>query len=251
MHAESSSYPTLEIPPEVSGPIPRKVGLNFDGDGRFLLIIILCFFIPGLIFLGWNGYGDFNQFQHRAVLRNNAREVVGEVTGFSWGRYSPISVHYRFAVDGATYSGKALEPKSPGPGTSYSKGDDILIRFLPSNPTVNHPGAWEWSPTDGWYFVLAEVFFTSLGGVVLAYLLRDRKLARKGKVAAAMVTACTRDDRWFRVEYEFRTEDGVLMKGHDDFKDEYGVGARIWMLYLPQRPQRNHRYPLSTFIVVQ
>jgi hypothetical protein len=74
---------------------------------------------------------------------------------------------------------------------------------------------------------------------------------QKGKVAAAVVTSCRKDDRWFRVEYEFHTEGGVLMKGHSDFKDEYGAGARIWILYLPQKPQRNHDYPLDFYSVVE
>jgi hypothetical protein len=90
-----------------------------------------------------------------------------------------------------------------------------------------------------------------MGGLALAVLLRDRKLARHGKFAAGTVTNCARHDRWFRVDYEFRTEDGVLTTGHNDFKDEYGAGARIWILYLPQKPQRNHSYPLSFFSVVE
>jgi hypothetical protein len=219
-------------------------------DGRYLLVIVLVFFVGGLIFLGWNGYDDIKQFQQRAHLRGATPEVVGEVTGFSFGRYSPTSVNYRFTVSGVTHSGEALEPANPGSATSFEKCDDILIRFLPSNPAINHPDAWERFAAIGWYFV-GELFFASIGGLALAVLLRDRRLAREGKVAARIVTGCARDDRWFRVDYEFRTEGGVLMKGHNDFKDEYGAGARIWVLYLPQKPQRNHSYPLSFYTVVE
>jgi hypothetical protein len=240
------------MPSELAGPTPRKVQLSFsEGDGRYLLLIVLVFFVGGLIFLVWKAYDDIQQFQQRALLRGDAREVVGEVTGFSFGRYSPTSVNYRFTVNGVTYSGEALEPANPGRGTSRDKADKILIRFLPSNPAINHPDAWEWSAAIGWYFVVGEVFFTSMGGLALAVLLRDRRLAREGKVAAGIVTGCARDDRWFRVDYEFRTEGGVLMKGHNDFKDEYGAGARIWILYLPQKPRRNHNYPLSFYTVVE
>jgi hypothetical protein len=172
------------MPSELAGPSPRKVQLSFsEGDGRYLLLIVLVFFVGGLIFLGWKGYDDIKQFQQRALLRGDAHEIVGEVTGFSFGRYSPMSVNYRFTVNGVTYSGEALKSMNPGPGTSFEKGDNILIRFVPSNPVINHPDAWEWSAAIGWYFVVGEVYFTSMGGWALALLLRDRRLAREGKVA--------------------------------------------------------------------
>lgn len=251
MDTEASSHAIPEFPSELVGPLPRKVEMDFDGDARYALVVVVLFFVPGLIFLGWKGYDYVKQFQQRDQLRGDVREVVGTVTGFSFGRYSPISVNYRFTVNGMTYSGEALEPGSPGQGASLSKGGDISIRFLPSNPAINHPDAWEWSPAIGWYFVVGEVFFTSIGGLALAFLLRDRRLARYGKASEGVVTGCARNDRWFRVSYEFRTESGVLIKGHDDFKDEYGVGARIWILYLPRKPQRNHRYPLSLYAIVE
>jgi hypothetical protein len=241
MDSQASSFEMSTMPSELAGPSPRKVQLSSEGDGRYLLVVVLVFFVGGLIFQGWNGYDDIKQFQQRALLRGDTREVVGEVTGFSFGRNSPMSVIYRFTVNGVTYSGKALEPANPGPGTSFEKGDDILIRFLPSNPAINHPDAWEWSAAIGWYFVVGELFFTSMGGLALAVLLRDRRLAREGKVAAGIVTGCARDDRWFRVDYEFRTEGGVLMKGHNDFKEEYGARESGYSTCL-----RSHKETIAT-----
>jgi hypothetical protein len=239
----------LKTPSELSGPLPRKVQMS-DGDARHLLVIVLLFFVGGSIILGWSLYNGFTNFQRRAVLRSDGREVVGEVTGFSYPRYAPMSVVYRFTVDGRDYSSLATEPATPGPGTSFDKGDKIPIRFLPSDPAINHPSAWEWSPAIGWYFTAGEIFFWIIGGWAFAVLRRDRQLARDGKAAAAIVIGCTRDDRWFRVDYEFRAENGASVKGHNDFKEEYGVGARIWVLYLPHKPQRNHIYPLSFYTVV-
>lgn len=251
MDLEVSNYTLSTVPSELTCPLPRKVELNSDGDAPRMMLIALLFLAVGLIFFGWTGYDDVKLFQQRALLRSAASVVVGQVTGYSFGRYSPKSVNYKFTANGLNYSGKALEPANPQPGTSFDKGDNILIRFLPSNPAINHPDAWEWSPAIGWYFVAGEAFFTSMGGLALAFLLRDRRLARQGKAASAVVTGCRKDDRWFRVDYEFRTEGGALMTGHGDFKDEYGTGARIWILYLPQRPQRNHSYPLDFYSIVE
>lgn len=236
------------MPSELAGPSPRKVQLSSSPDAKYLLVVVLVFFVGGLITIGGLCYYHVKQFKQRAVLRSDGSVVVGEVTGFSIARNAPIGVSYRFIVYGVTYSGEAKEPPD---GTSLEKTDKIPIRFLPSNPAINHPDAWEWSPAIGWLFTASEIFFTAMGGLAFAFLWWDRRLAREGKVAAGIVTGCARDDRWFRVDYEFRTEGGVLMKGHNDFKDEYGAGARIWILYLPQKPQRNHSYPLSFYTVVE
>jgi hypothetical protein len=247
MDVASSDRAALTAPSELAGPLPRRVTLNFDGDARYLLIIVLLFFVGGGIWLVWKGYNDVLQFQHRTVLRSDGRDVIGEVTGFSFGRERPTTVNYRFTVHGVTYSGSADEARTPGPGTSLNKSDKILVRFLPSNPAINHPKAWEWSAFIGLEYIAFQVFFMAMGGLALAVLWRDRKLAREGRVAEGVVTNCTRKNGSFRVEYEFRTEDGVPVKGNSDCVDEYGASARIWILYLPQRPRRNHIYPLSFF----
>jgi hypothetical protein len=250
MDIADSGRVALEAHTELMRPLPRTVTLNDGNDARYALIVVLLFFVCGGLWLGWKGYDDVQQFKHRAVLRSEGRVVIGEVTGFSFGRYTPMSVVYRFAVNGVTYSGRALEPENLGVGTSLDKGDKIPVRFLSYDPAVNHPDAWEWSLAIGWWFVAFQVFFWAIGGFCLALLMRDRKLARHGSIAAAIVRGCTPDDRRFRVEYEFRTGDGVLVKGHSDRPDECGIGTTVWILYLPQRPRRNDMYPLPLFDVV-
>ena len=241
-------FALVTAPSELTGPVPRRVEMA-DGDAQYLLLVVLLFFVGGGLWLGWKGYDDVQQLKYRALLRNNGRVVIGEVTGFSFGRYTPMSVVYRFTVEGQSYFGKALEPVKPGSGTSFDKGDKILVRFLLSNPAINHPDAWEWTVAIGWWFVASQVFFWSIGCIALLFLLRDRKLARWGTVAAGTVTGCTPDDRRFRVEYRFSTEEGVEMEGHGDSPHEYGSGATVWILYLPRRPKRNDMYPLPLFHV--
>src|SRR5258708_2061676 len=151
MNLEAFGREVLNVPSELAGPLPRKVQMS-EGDARRLLVIVLLFFVGGSITLGWTCYYDVTQFQQRATLRTDGSEVLGEVTGFSFPRYAPMSVVYRFTANGLTYSGSATESATAGPDTSLSKGDKIPIRFSPSNPAINHPSAWEWSPAIGWYF---------------------------------------------------------------------------------------------------
>lgn len=239
---------TLEAPSELLGPLPRTVTLNLDGDGRYLVIVVLLFFVGGCIWLGWKGYDDVQQFKERSLLRGDGRLMVGKVTGFLYHRHAPTRVNYEFAFNGVTYSGSAEEPNA-GPGTSLHESDTILVRFVPSNPAVNHPYAWEWSPAIGWDWIAFYIFFWALGATALFLLTRERTLARKGNVASALVTTCVPKDRFFHIEYEFRTADGTPMKGHTDRKAEYETGARVWVLYLPQRPRRNDLYPMLVFDV--
>ncbi len=236
----------LEAPSELVGPLPRAVTLN-DGDGRYVLIAVLLFFVGGSIWLGWKGYDDVQQFKYRALLRSDGRVVVGEVTGFSSSRSGPTKVHYTFIFGGVTHAGEAAEAVTWGPGLSLHKADQIFVRFLPSNPAINHPDAWEWSMAVGWPAVAFQVFYWLIGALSLFYLCRCRTLSRKGNAAAGVVTSCIRKDDSFHIEYEFRTADGASMKGNSDRKAEYEMGATVWVLYLPQRPRRNDLYPVPLF----
>lgn len=239
-----------EIPSELAGPIPRTVFINMDGDGQYVLIIVLLFFLGGLALLSWIGYGYYSNFNRRAALRGSGvREVVGEVTGFTWGRDSPMSVDYKFPVDGVDYWGQAVEPAIPGPGTRLEQGDHLVIRFLPSNPGINHPDAWEWSWSIGWVSTTLLVFLTPVGCVGLGILLRQRTLARSGKGAIATVTSCSQNGQWFRMEYEFHVQDGTTATGSRSVKNEYAVGARIAIVFLPNKPRRNQIYPLDLYSV--
>ena len=181
MNLPDSSRMTLEAPSELVGPPPRTVTLN-DSDGRYLMIVVLLFFVGGSIGLGWRGYDDVQQFKDRALLRSDGRVVVGEVTGFSSSRSGPTKVHYAFAFGGVTHAGEAAEAVRWGPGLSLHKADQILVRFLPSDPAINHPDAWEWSVAVGWPSVAFQVFYWLIGALS-TYLsaCRCRTLTRKRK----------------------------------------------------------------------
>jgi hypothetical protein len=249
---DASEQANSATPSELTGPTPRKVQLNWDGgDTRFVLLIVLLFFVGGSIFLGWICNYDVKQFRQRALLRSGAFEVDGVVTGFAIRKYAPVGVFYKFVVNGVTYSNEALEPNNPMPGSALSKGDALPVRFLPSDPQINHPAAWEWSAWDAWYTTVLVVGAVVIGALILAALLRERKLARLGKAALGVVVGCTRDGRLFRAEYEFHTDLGISMRGKHSSPEELGAGQRIWVIYLPQKPRRNSRYPLDFFEVAE
>lgn len=244
MDLDKSNRAMLAPPGELAGHVPRKVALG-STDATYIILIVLLFFGGGV----WVAVSLVQHTQHRTLLRKNSREVVGQVTDTFAGRGGKTYVEYRFTVDGETYSNITQEPNTRGPWYALRRSHPILIRFLPSNPSINHPADWEWSARMDLLDIIFTIFFVTLGGIGVAYLMRERKLAREGRAAAGMVTSCTPNGRLFQVEYEFHTEEGESLTGKYSGADSYEVGARIWVIYLPRKPKRNHPYPLNDWIV--
>ena len=247
MNLGSSNHGTPMVPDELTGPLPRKVEMD-STDARFLFAVVLIFLVGGAISCGWYTFNSIKQVHQRAALRSDGREVVGEVTGLPTGRGTEF-VKYSFTFEGKDFSGKARIPGHAG--IVLHEQDRIVIRFLPSDPTVNHPDAWEWSALMGLGSIGFQIFCAVIVCVALIFLRRERRLAREGKAALGVVTSCTRKDRQFRVDYDFRTEDGIPMTGGSGCKDSYEAGTCIWILYLPQKPQRNRAYPLPDYRIIE
>src|SRR5215469_3302853 len=138
------------LTPSMFGPFPlhrndarlcRSNWHTICHNSRFASLGEKFIFVGGGALLARKAYDHVQQFKHRALLRCYGRDVIGEVTGFSFGRYTPMSVVYSFTVNGATYFGKALERENPGVGTSLDKGDKILVRCLIAFPSGSGPNA--------------------------------------------------------------------------------------------------------------
>jgi len=218
-----------------------------DSDNaKYMILITLIFVVGGAIIIGWFALDSIKQFQQRTILRNEGREIVGTVTKLSQGRGSE-TVRYSFTIEGKDFLGKARVPDRLG--FALHVRDRIVVRFLPSDPTVNHPEAWEWSAFTDIFRLGFQVFYALLVAVAWIFLGRERSLVREGKAVPGVVTSCISKDRQFQVGYEFRTEDGTLITGKSGSEESYETGSHIWVLYLPQRPQRNCSYPLPDYRV--
>lgn len=249
---QNESNRTLTTPPrELTGPVPRKV-THSPGNATYLAIAsVLMLVVFAGPFAVFEGPEAIEQMRERSVLRRDSREVVGQVTGVSDGDYgTPGTVKYSFTVDGKTYLAEADKPRSAGPWSRFRRSSPILVRFMPSDPAISHPAGWEWSPLMYWDDIAWWILWVALAGIGVGSLAKGRELAREGKAAEGVVTSCTPKNREFRVEYEFRTEDGESLEGKCDSEDAYKEGAKIWVLYLARKPKRNRPYPLDDWLVV-
>jgi hypothetical protein len=246
--AEGPASEEQTFPSELRGSLPRRVQVNSANASAVIVVAVLCLGVGGVL-TGAACRGVVAQIRARTALRQEGRDTVATVTATHAGHGSP-TVTYAFKVHGLSYWGKA---EISNYGLVFHKSDQIAVRYLQTDPTVNHPADWEWSGVETMDLIpeVFLLFLTSVGVVALVALFRDRKLARRGIPAKGVVTDCSPGKSDFRVEYEFRTVDGVPASGHSSSPDEYGAGARIWILYLSKNPQRNSMYPLRYFEVVE
>lgn len=248
MDSDLDNCTKSRAPSELFGSLPRKAKI-YSTDGRYALAVAVITILGPVLWLGQYCFNDIKQMQQRSLLRSDGHEVIGEVTGLIVERGGVISVNYAFAANGLSYSGEARMPSHFG--TVLDKSDKILIRFLPANPDVNHPSAWEWSAWMGLDKALFSLFFIAMGSIAMTMLRRERKLAREGTVVAAIVKSCAPKAGQFQTEYDFYVNDGERMTGRSTSKESFEVGANVWVLYLAARPRRNQLYPLSLYKVVE
>jgi hypothetical protein len=210
------------IPIELTGQLPRRTRLEKPIQWAAILTIILGIAVAIIL---WAGRFAVQLTETRTALRHESSEATGVVEEL-W--------------KSASRSGPKLRVSDP-----------LTIRYLPSNPAVNHPAAWEEPTVAAWLpFWIPTVLVLILVGMLIKMSI-IRRLLTEGRPAVAVVTKCSRGGRGqIFVEYEFRTKEGRVMTGIWNESLEK-IGANFCVLYLPQNPRRNMRYPSSDYRVVQ
>ena len=159
-------------------------------------------------------------------------------------------VEYTFTADGKTYTGEAIVPLEDYRGIGLTSS--LAIRYLPENPAVNHPVDWEWSAMSELelYFVVVLVAGLGFSLFILPRMKFERRVAAKGVATIGLVTKCMvsgKSGSFINLKYEFSTQDGATVQGRGSFRTRQEIGAKILILYLPEKPKHNVPYPLSTW----
>lgn len=218
---------------QANARIPRPA--RFDTGFRDALVFILFFFMLWLVPVGFRA-SDVNKFY---VLRQRGAAVVGEVKKSYTGRGS-VGVVYKFSVGGVDYTGQAKMIADDY--RVQSPGDQISIKYLPDNPSVNQPSNWKWfSVWETPYYLLGLGLLGGIGTLLVAGL-RKRELERTGFVVEGRVTGCTAYRNQFKLYYEFTTENKSFIEGSSVTVDECEVGMSIPVVYIRSNPKRNDIY---------
>ncbi|HEY1577692.1 MAG TPA: hypothetical protein VGF82_11550 [Terracidiphilus sp.] len=243
--AEQSS---LVVPDELTGPTPRRASLS---DSARRGAVALAFgSVLVLIFTILTARIEIPQIRTRIALRSNTRLAIAQITSLHSGGRGIEIVEYTFnGAAGQATSGSATVPYNLIQLMRESR--QIIVRYRPSDPAINHPDAWEWSLDaehlfGGFAFVC--FWFGGVAAIVYPiYLLRLRKLILYGRPAIATIDTSARNGRVFSCKYTFRSDEGFEWTGKSSTTRELAVGAATWVLYLPQSPRRNCLYPSTQF----
>lgn len=232
-------------PPELTGALPRKTRLS--NDGIVTVMVATVFLLAVIAFVLWGSIQTAKQMAQMAALSREGLQTTGEVRRL-W-HSGPLMttpwVSYVFTANGVAFTGKSSVPKHLWNG--LREAGPLPIRFMHSNPAINHPAAWEGRANlDRWLLPCAFLvlpFTAFIGTKVMIPLRQDRQLVAGGMPAAGVILKCYGGGRGgWGATYQFRTEDGRLAEGSSSCGNRLEIGSTVCVLYSPQDPKRNHLY---------
>ena len=152
-------------------------------------------------------------------------------------------IAYRFDYGGRSYTHEVEAPGKIWQG--LSAGSTIQVRFVPSQPSISHPIAWNAQALPLWLACLLAGTIAALSPLPLIPLRRQARLLTEGRPAPGRVTAVKKADKFLVVHYEFRLLNGVVVEGKAHANSAPAGDATLCVLYDPENPRRNSLYPLS------
>lgn len=234
-------------PTELTGALPRKTRMT---RGGIKMVVGATLFLLGgstliLFYFCWTA----QEMARTVALRRGSSEATGVVTRL-WKARSTQMMSYAFTANGFALTGECSVPVDHLAG--LREADPLPVRFLSSNPAMNHPAAWEGPDPDWWVPFVFSAVFPACGIVLIVGLRRDRQLLAEGVPTAGVVTRRSRGSRGgYAMEYQFRTENGRVAEGSGGCWNRPEIGSTVCVLYLPQNPRRNKAYSELTYRVAQ
>ncbi len=237
-----------EPPAELLRSRPRPV--RYTAAGRALAVLAAAMLVGGVV---------LGVFLHGQRERELARErLLAQATGRArarivrlWrtgGKNNQCRVAYQFTAGATRVTRNATVPCAAWRG--LSEGDERPVAFVETQPQLSRlvdieranamPAIVPFVPG-----ILLPVF----GVLLFRDLSRQRRLLEEGRAAPAVVTKLgMRTDKGRKVHYQFLTMSGAVAEGsygpvHKSKQLE--VGDRLTVIYDPDSPRFNKRYPLQ------
>jgi hypothetical protein len=242
------AFPENWAPPrELTRALPRETQLT--GRGKFMMVMAWIFLIAVVPVYVWMHNQEAQTKANTELLRTQGQEANGEIVRL-WRRDRgrvPM-VGYAFTANGVRLTGEASVPSTMW--SSIQKAGFLPVRYVPSNPAINHPAAWEAGTPPDWMAFLVPAMLAVGGGLLLWKIYRQSQLAAEGTPSAGVVTKCFRVKNGWMVRYQFRLKDGTVASGRDQIYRKLEAGAPVCVLYRSENPRRNQLYPACMYRVV-
>jgi hypothetical protein len=157
-------------------------------------------------------------------------------------------VGYYFTVNGVRLRGQASVPPDVWP--AIRKAGFTPIRYLPSNPAINHPALWDEGATPVWMQYVFPAMLAVGAGLLLWNLRRHSQMVAEGTPAPGVVVRSLRVKNGYAARYRFRTRDGTIVAGRDRTSFKLEPGATVCVLYRAENSRANQLYPGSVYRVM-
>lgn len=223
---------------------PRDVRLT-AGGGALAALSAALFAAALVVGVGLEVVAE-REHESRRLLRDEGADARGEVVRL-WrarGEKRQPWVAYRFTVDERAHEAAVRAPL--GLWRRLAVGSPLEVRYLPSDPHLNHPRGLEPQPMPPVVPYLAAAALAALGALPLVAIRGQRRLLTEGRAARAVVTRHSKDQHGTVAHYEFATLGGTTAAGKlGPTRKPVAVGSTLCVIYDPESPKNNAAYPLS------
>jgi hypothetical protein len=184
------------------------------------------------------------QAQEHRLLSEQGVSTEAQITRVwrTGGEDNQHLVSYRFTVQERAYVARKKVPQRIW--QTLKVGSSLPVRFLPSNPKVNHPTGWDDTPMPPWAPYLVFAAMVAVASVLAMLLRKQMQLLTEGRPAPGTVTSHRRTKDGTIIRYEFQLLNGATAKGRGQTRRPPAIGSQICVLYDPENPRRNAPYPL-------
>lgn len=239
---------TAGLPPELMRSAPRPVRLTLAGRVLAGIALLLSLAAPVAgVFLYDAAQRD------RARLERMRREAVAaeaEViqTGFTRDQQRRRWILYQYRVGDRLYRGRVTLRRGPVQGVE--PGSRLKIGYLPEEPSRSWLPGREPSGLPVWVALVVPLSVWSSAPWLAWAIRRQWRLLAEGRAALGSVTRIERvrgTGGVSRLHYEFPLLSGARGAGFFDSSSRRvpAAGAPVVVVYDPDNPRRNARYPFS------
>jgi len=220
--------------------------IQLTGSGIALLVVAAALLL-GAVAAGIGlGTAARRQAKDHRLLQEQGLNTDAQITRL-WSSTSKEDrrywVAYRFTVQEREYVARKGVP--PRIWQTLKAGSSLPVRFLPSNPKVNHPIEWDETPMPNWVPYLVFAVLAAIACLCAIQLRNQMQLLTEGRPAPGIVTGQRRTKDGTVIRYEFTLLNGATAKGRGQSRRPPAIGSPVCVLYDPENPRRNAPYPLS------
>ena len=219
--------------------------VSLTGGGIALLVVAVLMLLGAVAAAIGLGTTAKRQAKDHRLLQEQGVNTEARITRVwrSGDKNQQHLVSYRFTVQERAYEARNKVPTRIW--QTLTVGSSLPVRFLPSDPKVNHPTEWDDTPMPNWLpYLLSGALVVIAFGVTIPLRIQMRLLT-EGRPAPGIVTGHRRTKDGTILRYEFVLLNGATAKGRGQSRRPPAIGAPICVLYDPENPRRNAPYPLT------